>query len=108
MEGIDVREIEMETELCGPTSNLPTANPHTLTSILSEMTQACTDIEAEIAAIDQETQSIIDQIKGTVGGLSDLRYGRLNKSAGTANKASEEILLGMERLEELCSGRGQA
>ncbi len=68
------------------------------------MTQACADVEAEIAAMEAEAQVIFGEIKGTVGDLSDLRYGRFDKPAGTTTNTGEEVLQGVQRLEELCSG----
>lgn len=69
------------------------------------MTQACTDIEAEIDAMYAEAQAIFHDIEGTIGDLSDLRYGRFNKPAGTGHTTGEQVLQDLQRLEEVCRGR---
>lgn len=75
-----------------------------MTSILPEMAQACSDVEAESAAMEAEAETIIDQIKSTVGDLSDLRYGRLQGPGGTSKTTVDEALEGMKRLQDICNG----
>ncbi len=122
--GVDGKEIELEgqvrihcgvylatpklrsSQLYGPTSNRPMTNPHTLTSILPEMSQACADIEEEIAATEAEADALLDEIKSTVGDLSDLRYGRLQRLGGSSKTTVEEAIEGLQRLEDICNGGG--
>lgn len=73
-------------------------------SILPEMAQACTDVEADITAIESEAETVIDQIKSTVGDLSDLRYGRLQRPGGTSKTAVDEAMEGMQQLGDTCNG----
>ena len=41
------------------------------------------EIEREIEALEREAEELLESVKGTVGGLSDLRYGRFgNASVG--------------------------
>ncbi|KAI9812382.1 MAG: hypothetical protein M1832_000417 [Thelocarpon impressellum] len=107
-EGHDGREVDVETELFGPTSNLPTSRPHTLASIIPEMEAACVDVEAEIAAIEAEAEAILADITATVGDLSDLRYGRLNRQSGAADDDTpgKTVLDGLKRLEDVCDRTG--
>lgn len=72
------------------------------------MAQACTDVEAEIAAMEAEAETIIDRIKSMVGDLSDLRYGRLQRPGETSKTAVDEAMDGMQRLQDVCNGRVQA
>ena len=71
--------------------------PHTLTSVLPEMEAAVEDVEDEIRRLEEEADSLLEQMQGTVGGLSDLRYGRLANG-----QLREEVLEGLSRLESSC------
>jgi len=93
-------EIEIENALFGPTSNLSTSKPHTLTSILPELEGAAGDIEEEIRRLDEEAETLLGEMRSTVGGLSDLRYGRLANG-----QLREEVLGGLSRLENSCDKR---
>ncbi|KAF4637747.1 hypothetical protein G7Y89_g324 [Cudoniella acicularis] len=92
-------EVDVENALFGPSSNLPTPKPHTLTSILPEMETAATDISEEIRRLEEESRTMLEEMRSTVGGLSDLRYGRL-----ASEQLPEEVLEGLERLENSCRG----
>lgn len=75
---------------------------HTLSSILPEMEQACADIEAEITASEAEIESMKEDLESTIGGLSDLRYGRFSKPIGSDSELRDEVLKGLRRLDEAC------
>lgn len=79
---------------------------HTLTSILPEMEDACVGLEAEIAVLDGETERIMQEMQAIVGGLSDLRYGKLAQPVG-GGEVREEVLEGLKGLREMC-GRERA
>ncbi len=85
------------TQLFGPSSNLPILKPHTLTSILPELESAVEDVEDEIRRMDEEAETLLEAMRNTVGGLSDLRYGRLANG-----QLREQVLDGLERLEKSC------
>lgn len=76
---------------------MPLAKPHSLTSILPEMEVAAEDVEDEVRKLEEEAEALLKEMSGTVGGLSDLRYGRL---ANTQLKT--QILEGLSRLESSC------
>jgi centromere-localized protein 2 len=84
-------------QLFGPTSNLPVANPHTLTSILPEMESAVEDVEDEVRRLEEQVEALLEQMRGTVGALSDLRYGRLANG-----QLRGQVLDGLNRLENSC------
>jgi len=93
-------EVDIESALFGLTSNLPVSKPHTLTSILPELESTVTDIKEEIQRLEEEADTLLEEIRGTVGGLSDLRYGRL------ANRQlQDQVLEGLSRLESACNKR---
>ncbi|KAI9681356.1 MAG: hypothetical protein M1817_002639 [Caeruleum heppii] len=99
----DQREVEMEVDFYGQTSNLPTNNHHTLSSIIPELQAACVDVEIEIAAMDDELETVREDVRSIIGDLSDLRYGRFNKAGGGAEAVGQEVLDGLKRLEDLCA-----
>ncbi|RFU28015.1 hypothetical protein B7463_g8339, partial [Scytalidium lignicola] len=87
-------EIEIERALFGPTSNLPTSKPVTLISILPEFEKAIADMENEIQKLDDEAEELLEETKGIIGDLSDLRYGRLSNA-----QLRGQVLEGLNRLE---------
>ena len=70
------------------------------------MEAASADIEAEIAALGAEINNILQDLRGTVGDLSDLRYGRFNRPARGDESVRTEILGGLKRLENACDNAG--
>lgn len=84
-------------QLFGPSSNLPLSKPHTLTSILPELESAVEEVENEVRRLEEEADTLLEWMEATVGGLSDLRYGRFaNPQLG------EQVLEGLSRLESSC------
>ena len=81
----------------GQSFNLPVAKPHTLNSIIPELESAAEDVEDEIRRLDEEAEILLEEMRSTVGGLSDLRYGRLANG-----QLREQVLEGLERLEKSC------
>lgn len=71
-----------------------------MTSILPELESAVEDVQDEIARLDQEADTLLEELKGTVGGLSDLRYGRMANG-----QLREQVLEGLARLEGACDKR---
>ncbi|KAH8796541.1 Cnl2/NKP2 family protein-domain-containing protein [Hyaloscypha finlandica] len=90
-------DVAVETALFGQSANLPISIPHTLTSILPELESAVEDVEDEIRRLDEEAGTLLEEMRNTVGGLSDLRYGRLANG-----QLREQVLEGLERLEKSC------
>lgn len=54
-------------------------------------------MEAEIQRLDAESQELLEEIKAVVGGMSDLRYGKLAKA-----DLREEVLDGLKVLQATC------
>lgn len=90
-------EVNIEYALYGSTSNLPTAKPHTLSSILPDLESAEQDMEAEIQRLDEESQEVFQEIEAVVGSMSDLRYGKLAKS-----DLGDAVLEGLKVLRASC------
>jgi centromere-localized protein 2 len=71
-----------------------------LTSILPELESATEDVEDEIRRLEEEAEMMSSEMRSTIGGLSDLRYGRLANA-----QLPEQVLEGLERLESACEKR---
>lgn len=71
-----------------------------MASILPEMESAVEDVEGEIRRLEEEADALLEGMKGTVGSLSDLRYGRLGNG-----QLPEQIIEGLSRLESACGKR---
>ena len=61
------------------------------------MEDAADDIEGEIQKLEDEASSILDELRSTVDGLSDLRYGKLPNS-----ELGQEVLEQLRGLEKIC------
>ena len=73
------------------------SKPHTLKSILPELESAAEEVEDEVRRLDEEAETLLEEMRATVGSLSDLRYGRLANG-----QLREQVLEGLERLETAC------
>ena len=99
----DQREMDIDVQLFGQTSNLASDNRHTLASFLPEMELACANLEKEIESTEAEGSSILEELKSTIGELSDLRYGKFNKLSDTADDVASEAVNGLRELEDACN-----
>ncbi|KAF2096730.1 hypothetical protein NA57DRAFT_78326 [Rhizodiscina lignyota] len=99
LEGLNRTELQMELELSGPNADGAARREHTLKTILPEMDQACADMEEEIACLEEEAAELTAGIKNTIGDLSDLRYGRFNRTSGLDGDLGKEVLSSFRALE---------
>jgi centromere-localized protein 2 len=67
---------------------------------LPELEGAIEDVEDEIRRLDEESGMLLEEMRNTVGGLSDLRYGRLANG-----QLREQVLEGLGRLEKSCDNK---
>ncbi|KFY45173.1 hypothetical protein V494_01098, partial [Pseudogymnoascus sp. VKM F-4513 (FW-928)] len=68
---------------------------HTLRTILPTLDTATEDIEAELAVLELEAETLLAGLRNTVGGLSDLRYGKFrNPEAAEGVKAGLDAVGG--------------
>jgi centromere-localized protein 2 len=95
------REIDMDLHLFGQNPTAP-GDYHSVASLLAEMEAASSNIELEIAGIDREAAAILEKLNTTVGDMSDLRYGKLQGPAGTAEDMASEAIKGLQNLEDVC------
>jgi centromere-localized protein 2 len=92
-----------DVQLFGPSKYGSSGKQHTTDTILKDMSQACADIEAEIAALEAEAADILEDIKKAVDDLSDLRYGRFQRISGVGDDPVTEAIEGLTKLEVLCN-----
>ena len=104
VDGLSQTDLNMDVQMFGSTSNLPSAPPHTISTMLSGLEQACQDVERDLEDTKAEAQRALEEIRATVGGLSDLRYGKFNNQAGSNKTVVNEVTEGLRRLEEACHG----
>ena len=63
---------------------------HTTTSLLNSLQQSVASINAEISNLDNQSANVLENMKETVGGMSDLRYGKFARVSGAGAEGSEE------------------
>jgi centromere-localized protein 2 len=95
------REMDVDLHLFGQNRTDP-EDYHSVASLLAEMDAACGNIEREISNVDREAEDLLRQLNTIVGDMSDLRYGKLQGPAGTANNLAEEAIKGLQNLEDAC------
>lgn len=88
-------ELEIERALFGSADH--STPRHTLHSIIPEMDSAVEHLEAEVQQLEAEEEALRESIQQTVGGLSDLRYGRLSNQ-----RLPDEVIQGLKTLQEQC------
>lgn len=98
----DRREMDMDVQLFGQKTDVVSSEEyHSVSSLLSEMELACTNIEHDIFRIDQDATVIMSEIDTTVGDLSDLRYGKM-QGLGGAGDVVDQAMQGLANLEDAC------
>lgn len=71
--------------LGGTTAALTSRHNHSTTSLLAAMDAARSDLQSEIADLEAEIEKLRAACEDTVGGLSDLRYGRFSSARGSGS-----------------------
>ncbi|OBT96978.1 hypothetical protein VE01_05526 [Pseudogymnoascus verrucosus] len=90
--GGEEEEVGIERALSS-TNPSPLHHPrhHTLRTILPTLDTATEDIETEVALLELEAETLLAEIRNTVGGLSDLRYGKFrNQEVGEGVRGALE------------------
>lgn len=87
---------------------------HTKTSLLEAMENASESLESEIVDLEAECERIKDAIKETIGGLSDLKYGKTsrrkegdNAAEGGGGEEYMEILDALTQFRETVKNRSR-
>ncbi|KAK0634518.1 Cnl2/NKP2 family protein-domain-containing protein [Bombardia bombarda] len=90
-------EIEIERILFGPSHASSRPEKHTLPTIIPELESAITELEGELGRLEEQETTLLASVQQTVGGMSDLRYGRLASS-----QLREQVLDGLASLQATC------
>jgi centromere-localized protein 2 len=98
----DHREMNLDLELFGPTSSTQAVGYHSFSSLLSEMESSCAALEREVSAAEKEATSTLTAVRQTIGDLSDLRYGKLNKPGVNPDEFTGETIRGLQGLQDAC------
>ena len=64
------------------------------------MEGAINELEAEMQLLEEEEAALLASVRQTVGGMSDLRYGRLANG-----QLPEQVLDGLGNLQEICKAK---
>jgi centromere-localized protein 2 len=75
---------------------------HTVETLLPAMDQAAEDIEEEIRMLEDEAARTLEDMRNTVGDLSDLRYGKLPRPPIGEDDLATDVVNGLSRLEQMC------
>jgi centromere-localized protein 2 len=67
------------------------------------MEKACQELEEDIEALEKEATLVLEDIKATVGDLSDLRYGKFNRVSGIQDDMGQDTVQSLRTLENICS-----
>ncbi len=95
--GADDGEVEMERALFGSAAGAGDGGRHSLQTIIPELDGAADALEAEIRLLEEEEAALLASVKKTVGGLSDLRYGKFANS-----ELRDQVSDGLESLQYAC------
>jgi centromere-localized protein 2 len=96
------REIEMDLQLIGEGPKAHGEERHTLSSLLSEMENASEALQQEIATVERDSTTTLQDLNAIVSELSDLRYGKFNKPDDVVSEA----IKGLRSLEDACHNSG--
>ena len=97
-------EVEMDLQLFGPAGSLPARDRrHTVDSLLREMEYTCRHLELEAQQAGTKAKEMLRHTQETVGGLSDLRYGKFAKTPSMEMGRMEgEVVKALRGLEDAC------
>lgn len=82
----------------------PKREKHNLLTLPTHLTTAQKALEAEITALEEETKEVLEEMRTTVGDLSDLRYGRFQKTPGAETDLRDEVLEALGKVREGAEG----
>ncbi|KAK6449057.1 hypothetical protein ACSS6W_003853 [Trichoderma asperelloides] len=91
--------ILMREQLFGHDSGVKRAT-HSINSVIPELEGAVGALDAEIKKLEEEEAALQESIQQTIGGLSDLRYGKLSNG-----NLRDDIIDGLKSLQETCENK---
>lgn len=99
-------EVMIDVQLFGPLGMVPEHDRyHDADTLLAEMEAACEALEIEGDVSQQEADVTLATMQETVGSLSDLRYGKFAKIAGSerAGGLENSVVQSLKALEHACT-----
>lgn len=102
IDAADAMEIDIDSSLFTQAANLDVVKPHSLETLLPEMESAVNALEAEIEAIEARREALLEEMKATVGELSDLRYGKFARAVSGSGTVKDEVESGLKTLSDVC------
>ena len=99
-------EVAIDVQIFGPSGMLPNHDRyHDAESLLAEMETACSALEREGEIFRQEADTTLAAMQTTVGNLSDLRYGKFAKIAGSeiGDGLERSVVQSLKALEQACA-----
>lgn len=95
------KDVQVDDVLYGQTGSVPKRKKgHTKESLLKEMEDTLRYLEVDALVAKREADKLLGQIRETVGGLSDLRYGKFARSSGAENGLEAEVVKSLKSLED--------
>lgn len=104
-------EMQLDGVLFGPTgSTAPTSSGrsqlHSLETLLEAMEKASDVLEVEARTAEEEAEGLVQEIRETIGALSDLRYSSFahvgGVDGGGTSNIGDEVKTALKRLESVC------
>lgn len=87
-------DVALDTQMFGPLGMLPKHDRyHDAGSLLAEMETACEALEREGETSKHDANMLLAAMQGTVGNLSDLRYGKFKMAGAEAGGGLEKSVL---------------
>lgn len=94
------KDVQVDDVLYGQSGSVPKRKKqHTRESLFKEMEEAIRYLEVDEFVAKREADKLLDQIRETIGHLSDLRPGRNGKTSGPNKDIEAEVVSGLEGLE---------
>lgn len=102
---VDVEQYQgdIDIHVFGPSGSLSAISQmHDKGSLLREMEKVCRDLESQIQNSQSAAEHHLEELRETIGGLSDLRYGKFSKVPGSDHNLAEEVVTALKNLDGAC------
>lgn len=94
--------MQADEVMYGQTGSVPKRKKmHTKESLFKEMEETIRYLEVDAVVAKREADKLLGQMRATVGGLSELRYGKLARKSNEENGVEAEVVMGLHELEEV-------
>ena len=95
------KDVQADEAMYGQSGSVPKRKKgHTKESLFKEMEETIRYLEVDALVAKREADKLLGQMRETIGGLSDLRYGKLVKKSNEENSVEAEVVKGLHGLEE--------